>query len=303
VRVLLTGAAGFVGSRVARVLLARGHEVHAVVRGTHPRPRLRDVTGIRLLRGDVVDENDIRELVARTAPETCIHCAWVATPGEYLTSADNAVHEAAAEHLGRALTENGCGRIVALGTCFEYAPSDVPHDEMSLLGPSTVYARAKLTAYERLTHICEGTQTSLAWARLFHLFGPDEDPRRLVPSVTLALLGGRAAATTAGEQLRDFLHVDDVATALATIAESRVSGPVNVASGRPVRVRDVVHHIGTLTGRPDLLKLGALPYAVGDPMIVTADVAKLAACGFAPRRTLEEGLAETVHWWSDRSRR
>jgi UDP-glucuronate decarboxylase len=303
VRVLLTGAAGFVGSRVARVLLARGHEVHAVVRGTHPSPRLRDVAGIRLLCGDVVDENDIRELVARTAPETCIHCAWVATPGEYLTSPDNAVHEAAAERLGRALTENGCGRIVALGTCFEYAPSDVPHDEMSLLGPSTVYARAKLAAYERLALICEGTRTSLAWARLFHLFGPHEDPRRLVPSVTLALLDGRAAETTAGEQLRDFLHVDDVAIALATIAESRVSGPVNVASGHPVRVRDVVHHIGDLTGRPDLLKLGALPYAAGDPMAVTADVAKLAACGFAPRRTLEEGLAETVRWWSDRPRR
>ena len=299
----MTGAAGFVGSRVARALLAQGHEVHAVVRRTHPSPRLRDVTGIRLLCGDVVDKVDIRELVARTAPETCIHCAWVATPGEYLTSPDNAVHETAAEHLGRALTENGCRRIVALGTCFEYAPSDLPHDEMSLLGPSTIYARAKLAAYERLAHICEGTATILAWARLFHLFGPHEDPRRLVPSVTLALLDGRAAATTAGEQLRDFLHVDDVATALVTIAESRVSGPVNVASGRPVRVRDVVHHIGRLTGHPDLLKIGALAYAAGDPMAVTADVAKLSACGFASSRTLEEGLAETVRWWSDRSRR
>jgi UDP-glucuronate decarboxylase len=303
VRVLLTGAAGFVGSRVARELLARGHEVHAVVRGSDPSPRLRDATGIRLLRRNVVDEVEIRELVAQVAPETCIHCAWVTTPGGYLMSPDNAVHEAAAEHLGRALIENACDRIVALGTCFEYAPSEVPHDELSLLGPSTVYARAKLAAYERLAHVCEGTQTSLTWARLFYLFGPYEDPRRLVPSVTLALLEGRVAETTAGEQLRDFLHVDDVATALATIAESGVSGPVNVASGRPVRVRDVVQHIGELTGRPDLLKLGALPYAAGDPMVVTADVAKLAAFGFLPRKTLEEGLAETVRWWSDRSRR
>ena len=302
-RVLLTGAAGFVGSRVARRLLAQGHEVHAVVRGIHSSPRLRDVTGLRLLSGDMVDESDIRELIARAAPETCIHCAWVATPGEYLTSPDNAVHETAAEHLGRALIENGCGRIVALGTCFEYAPSETPHDELSLLGPSTPYARAKLAAYQRLANICEGTQTSLAWARLFHLFGPHEDPRRLVPSVTLALLGGRAAETTAGEQLRDFLHVDDVATALVLISESGVSGPVNVASGRPVRVRDVVAHIGVLTGRSDLLKVGALPYAAGDPMAVTADVTKLAASGFAPSRTLEEGLAETVRWWSDRSSR
>ena len=120
--------------------------------------------------------------------------------------------------------------------------------------------------------------------------------------MTLALLEGRPAPTTAGEQLRDFLHVDDVAHALVAIARSDVSGRVNVAGGTPATVLDVVRTIGRLTGRADLLELGALPYAHGDPMVVTADVAKLATTGFSPNWTLAEGLAHTVEWWSERLR-
>ena len=123
------------------------------------------------------------ELVARVAPELCFHAAWIATPGAYLTSPENAVHEAAAEQLGRALVDAGCRRLVALGTCFEYAPSETPLSESSPLDPTTPYARAKHAAHERLAQVCDGTATSLAWARLFYLYGPYEDPRRLVPAV------------------------------------------------------------------------------------------------------------------------
>ena len=293
---LLTGAAGFVGSRLARALLALGYDVHAVVRD-EAGPRLRGVTGLRLVSCDLADAGAVAGLVGRIRPEVCFHCAWIATPGAYLTSPENGVHVAAAETLGRALVEAGCSRLVALGTCFEYAPSERPLSEASLLGPTTPYAQAKVAAHELLTHVCEGTATSLAWARLFYLYGPFEDPRRLVPAVTRALLDGRAAPTTAGAQVRDFLHVDDVARALAAVAQSDLVGPVNVASGRPVTVRELVGTIGRLTGREDLLQLGAMPYAAGDPMVVAADTRRLESCGWAPELSLAEGLSRTVAWW------
>ena len=298
----MTGAAGFVGSRVARSLLEQGFVVHGVVREPGV-PRRRELSGVRIECCDLIDPGAVAELVARVAPEHCIHCAWITTPGEYLMSPENDVHVAAAEELGNALVAAGCSRLVGLGTCFEYAPSNAPLAESSRLKPSTPYARAKVATMKRLARICEDTTTAFAWARLFYLYGPNEDPRRLVPAVTLALLDGRAAPTTGGEQLRDFLHVDDVARALVAVARSNVTGAVNIGSGDAVTVREVVETIGRLTGRSDLLEIGALPYAAGDPMAVTADVAKLAACGFTPSRTLEEGLAETVRWWSDRARR
>ena len=84
--------------------------------------------------------------------------------------------------------------------------------------------------------------------------------------------------TTAGEQLRDFLHVDDVARALVAVAESDLVGAVNIASGRPVTVREIVERLGASSGAPSSWS-SALPYAPGDPMVVAADVAKLASTG------------------------
>jgi nucleoside-diphosphate-sugar epimerase len=297
----VTGAAGFVGSHVVRVLEEHGYVVHGVVRD--PRAsRLRRDSALRLEICDLTDSHAVTELVARVAPELCVHCAWIATPGEYLTSPANEVHVAITEKLGRALVRARCRKLVALGTCFEYAPSDAPLSESDSLGPMTPYARAKVSASARLSRICEPTATELAWARLFFLYGPREHPRRLVPAVTLALLEGRTAPTTPGAQLRDFLHVDDVARALVAVAASDVQGPVNIASGRPETVRDIVLTIGRLTGRSALLDVGALPYSPGDPMVVTADVGKLASSGFRARWTLGEGLSDTVDWWSEKLR-
>jgi nucleoside-diphosphate-sugar epimerase len=293
----VTGAAGFVGSRVARSLVDQGLAVHGVVREPGA-PRLRELSGVRIECCDLRDPGGVAELVERVAPERCIHCAWIATPGEYLLSPENDVHVAAAEELGKALVAAGCSRLVGLGTCFEYAPSDAPLAESSPLEPSTPYARAKVATMERLARICEGTTMAFAWARLFYLYGPHEDPRRLVPAITLALLDGRTAPTTGGEQLRDFLHVDDVARALVAVASSELTGAVNIGSGHAVTVREVVETIGRLTGRSDLLEIGVLPYAPGDPMVVVADTTRLTReVGWEPTLTLEDGLRQTVASW------
>ena len=299
-RVLVTGAAGFVGSRVTRALAAAELDVHAVVRGD-PGPRLEGVADVGLERCDLTDPAAVAELVARVEPELCIHCAWIATPGVYLTSPENTTHERIAGDLAEALVEHGCARIVGVGTCFEYAPSDAPLRETSPLGATTPYARAKLAALDRMQDACAGSATTLAWARLFYLYGPGEDPRRLVPSVVLSLLEGRPARTTPGEQLRDFLHVDDVAERAGGGRAQRGAGAVNIASGRPVAVRELVETLGALTGRPELVELGALPYAPGDPMVVAGDNHRLVEeCGFTPRLTLADGLEETVRWWAAR---
>ena len=83
----------------------------------------------------------------------------------------------------------------------------------------------------------------IAWARLFFLYGPGEDERRLVPSVITALLNGRTVETTAGDQVRDFLHVDDAARGICAVATTRVTGPVNIAAGVPTTIRAVVNAI------------------------------------------------------------
>jgi nucleoside-diphosphate-sugar epimerase len=123
-----------------------------------------------------------------------------------------------------------------------------------------------------------------------------------VPSVARALLEDREAVVSPGAQVRDFLHVDDAAGALWAIATSAARGAVNVGSGQPVTVADIARSLGAIADRPDLVKLGALPYRLGDPMFVCADVRRLTEqCGWKPRFQLESGLRNTIEWWRAQS--
>ncbi|TVP77652.1 MAG: NAD-dependent epimerase/dehydratase family protein, partial [Puniceicoccaceae bacterium] len=114
------------------------------------------------------------------------------------------------------------------------------------------------------------------------------------------LLRGEEAPCSPGTQIRDFLHVDDVAGAFVALLDSETSGAVNIASGHPVSVRDVVQEIARQVGEPSLLKLGALPARPGEPGLLVADAARLTTeVGYMPEYTLETGIRQTIHWWRD----
>jgi nucleoside-diphosphate-sugar epimerase len=281
-RVLLTGATGFIGSHVARELLNRGHEVHAVVRPTSDRGRLRDVESrIRFhVQPDFAD--------APLEPDLAIHLAWYAVPGKYLAAPENneclASSAALLGHLG--------GRVVCAGTCFEYDTSLGRLREDSPTRPTSLYARTK----DDLRRLVE-ERPDAAWVRFFYQFGPREDGRRLVPGVILSLLKGEPVKLSPGEQRRDYLHVEDVASAVCSVAESRLKGPVNIGSGRAVSVREIAGLLAAFAGRPDLLQFGAVPYYDGEPMLIEAENAKLRSTGWAPRYGLEAGLRRTFDWW------
>jgi nucleoside-diphosphate-sugar epimerase len=80
------------------------------------------------------------------------------------------------------------------------------------------------------------------------------------------------------------------------------AGSVNVGSGRPITVAAVAARIAEVFGRPDLVKLGARPYAARDPMFICAKIERLKATGWRPKLTLERGITETVEWWMARGR-
>ncbi len=280
-RALLTGAAGFIGSHVARELLRRGHEVHATVLPTDDLRRIRDIEpSLRLYRGTL----DLLPV----EPDVAINLAWYAVPGKYLAAPEN---RACLEQSRRLLGSLRC-RAVFAGTCFEHDTSLGLLGEDSPTKPTTLYAECK----DALRREVEKRPDS-AWVRFFYQFGPWEDERRLVPSVMRAVIRGEPAKVSPGEQGRDFLHVEDVASAVCAVAESRLAGPVNIGSGKAPSVREIVETIGRIGGRPDLIRLGAVPYHPGEPMLIQADNAKLRSTGWAPRYGLEDGLRQTFSWW------
>ena len=265
-KVLLTGATGFIGSHVARALA--GHEVV-----TLGRDLLSPTFRFPLSVFDV-----------------CIHLAWYVEPGKYLESSLNEQWVDASLRLARTIR---CRRFIGAGTCFEYAPSDEPLRESSPTDPRTLYARSKLKLFEELQRL----GNEVAWVRFFYQYGPHEDARRLVPVVINTLLRGEEAKLVPGDRRRDYLHIEDVGSAVAAVAQSQLTGPVNIGSGAATNAREIGLKIGELLGRPGLVKLGALPYSPTEPMHLVADNAKLRSTGWTPRFDLATGLRETIEWW------
>lgn len=282
-KVLLTGATGFIGSHVARELLRRGHEVHATVRAGSDRRRIADLGALKVHEGGI-DHVPVE-------PDVAVSLAWIATPGKYLEAPENTDCLEAT----RRLLAKVRGRAVVAGTCFEFDTQLGRLREDSPTKPTTLYARCK----DALRREVEARPDS-AWVRLFYQYGPWEDERRLVPAVVRKLLRGEEAKVNGGEPRRDFLHVEDVASAVCAVAESRLTGCVNVGSGEAPTLKELLSTIGELTGRPDLLRFGAVPYYEGEPMLIVAENAKLRSTGWRPAVPLRAGLSRTVDWWRTR---
>ena len=297
-RVLVTGAGGFIGSNVVRSLLGEGDEVAAIVRpGKHR--RLDDIaTEIEVFPGDLANPEGWRDALARWRPEACIHAAWYAEPGKYLDSTENLTSLRQSLNLLEELANAGCKHVVGVGTCFEYEMRAEPLREDSPTKPATLYAACKLAfsliAAQRLSQLGVG----FAWSRLFYIYGPYEDERRVVPAEIKALTAGVEFPGTSGEQVRDYLHVEDVASALCAISRQRLEGAFNVCSGVPVTIAGLMQTLGDLLGRPELIRLGAFPYRQWEPMYVCGDNERLRTqAGWRPRYDLREGLTNTIEWW------
>lgn len=294
-RVAVTGARGFVGRAIVAGLVARGHEVHALTSGPAPP----DEAGVRWHSVDLMDASATRTLFAALNVSHLAHAAWFTSHGAFWTSDLNYRWVAASLALADAFKSAGGKRIVTVGSCAEYDwRYGFCSETVTPLNPGHPYGVCKVALYRMLEAYAASHGLEFAWARIFYPYGPAEPPARLVSSVILALAADRDAPCSPGTQVRDVLHVSDCGDAIAAAAVSALTGAVNIGSGEPVALRDVIAMIGAKMRKPENIKLAALPMRPDDPLVLIPDVRRLTQeVGWRPRLSLSEGLDQTIAWW------
>ncbi len=310
-RCLLTGSSGHLGSYLTRLLLARGHEVMAL---TRPQSVLWRLDGT--VQGVELDASVLHRVrfvcaapaqwascadeVRSFAPHVAFHLGWAGVTAdarnENLQMTENIAQSLAFFRLANAA---GCRTLVGIGSQAEYGPQNRALTEDMPAQPATAYGAAKLSTGKMLEALAATANVRFVWLRLLATYGPKDDLRHLVPSVTLQLLAKKKPSLTAGEQLWDYLYVEDADEAVLSAAECPTAqGVYNLGSGEAVAVRCIVERIRDLIDPVLPLGLGELPYRNDQLMLLKADITKLrTTTGWTPKTSLEQGLAQTVAWY------
>ena len=301
-RCLVTGASGFLGASLVRQLLGRGHEVAVLLRPGGTPTRLQDcLDKLRPVYGDLAHPESLPQAIQQQPIDSVVHLAWFGVTAEFRNSpqqiSQNLLSTLAIWEAARAA---GCKVWVGLGSQAEYGPCTGILREDMFPKPVTAYGVAKLAAGLSTAKMSELAGIRHVWLRLLSAYGPGDDVRHLLPSVILDLLARKKPALTLGEQVWDYLYVDDAATAICAVLEHQVAGVFNLASGTTATIRSIVEQIRDLIDRSLPIGFGEIPYRSDQVMHLEADITRLtSATGWRPAVGLDRGLQRTVEWYRE----
>lgn len=290
-RALVTGASGFIGSRLCERLLAEGCEVHGVSRHRQP------ASEIRWWKADVSDAEAAARLVRQARPDFVYHLASHVSGSREIDVVLPTLHAnlVTAVNVLVAAADVGCERIVLAGSLEE------PESDHGSPVPVSPYAAAKFAAgaYGRMFHMLYAVP--VVTLRIFMVYGPGQrDTTKLVPHVITTLMRGESPKLSSGTRPVDWIYVDDVVDALVASAthDSVVGETVDAGSGVLTPVRTVVEAIVSTMHPSVEPQFGALPDRPNERIRV-ADIDRTTALlGWTPRTPLDQGLTATVAWYA-----
>ena len=289
-KALVTGGAGFIGSRVCDLLRAAGWTVHSVsrraagARSAHRHWQL-----------DLTDAAATQELVRELRPDYVFHLAshvWGAPDLKHvLPTFHNNLHTTV--NLLHALAGTGCRKFIITGSLVE------PEARSGQSVPGAPYAASKWAAsdYVRMFHVLY--QLPGAIARVFMVYGPaQQDPTKLIPYVIEQGLKGESPKVTSGKRLIDWVYVDDIALGLARIAivPGTAGQTVDLGSGSLISTAELVEKVCELMGATVRPVFGALPDRPMEPVTAARSDETRRMLGWAPGTSLEDGLKRTIAW-------
>jgi dTDP-6-deoxy-L-talose 4-dehydrogenase (NAD+) len=263
-RVLVTGATGFVGRHLVNCLLARGSQVVVMARPTSRVQQFPWFDRVQVIEHELTSHPfDVQRI---SDCHTIAHLAWPGLP-DYRTAEHVERYLVDAYRFLKAIVEYGSRQILVTGTCLEYGTQGGCLSEDSPTLPTTPYGLAKDMLRKRMEALRVEHPFCLQWARLFYMYGEGQNSRSLFAQLDRAMAENQAEFNmSGGQQERDYLPVERVASHLVDLLESGVAGTFNVCSGQPVKVQKLVEERISERRSGIKLNLGYYPYPDYEPM-------------------------------------
>ncbi len=301
-RAFVTGATGFIGANLVRRLLEYGYEVHVLIRPESKRWRIEDIlSNLHLHEGDL-QTADFNHIFTTSQPDVIFHLG-VFGAYQFQTEPRQILETTVfgTLRLLQAAKQSGVKILVAAGSSSEYGTKQHPMHEDELVEPNTYYAIGKVTQTHLCQHFSRVEKLPTVSLRLFSVYGPYEEPGRLVPTLIRKSFANEALEMADPSIARDYIYVDDVIDAFMVAADHpEYSGEVfNVGTGEQTCLRDIVAQVLRLTGSNSGVNWGAYAQRSFDTSIWVADTVKVYRnLGFRAQHSLEDGLRKTINWFN-----
>ena len=304
-RVLVTGAAGFIGANVARRALELGHAVHVAVRLDHPTWRIDEIRReIAVHDLDIADAAAVDRVVREVRPEWIFH---LAVHGAYSYQTDlrtiTATNVNGTMNLVESCRSIGFEAFVNTGTSSEYGFKDHAPSEDEVVEPNSDYAVTKACATLFCRYTARRYNLRIPTLRLYSAFGPFEEPTRLMPNVVVKGLGGALPPLVHPDIARDYVYTEDILDAYFAAASTPLDDPgsiYNVATGRQTTLREVVEAARELMRIDVEPEWGSMAARAWDTDVWVGDSSRIRReLGWSPRYSFEAGLKRMIDWFEE----